>query len=124
MPAFVDGLTKERMLEIEAASVVDGEVVGDDLILTRHDGTTINAGNVRGPAGSGGGVDPVVMEFTFAVASTTWTLNHDFGQRYVEIYLTDPSGNVIEGDIQYIDENTAAVHWYYAMTGKAEVKYP
>lgn len=47
--AAVTGLTAARMLAIEAASVVDGEVVGDDLILTKHDGSTVNAGNVRGP---------------------------------------------------------------------------
>jgi len=39
------------MLAIEAASVVDGEVVGDNLILEKFDGSTINAGNVRGPQG-------------------------------------------------------------------------
>lgn len=52
--ATVTGLTAERMLEIEAASIVDGEVVGDDLILTRHDETEINAGNVRGATGPQG----------------------------------------------------------------------
>lgn len=54
--ATVTGLTKERMLEIEAASVVDGDVVVNDLILTKHDGSTINAGNVRGPVGANGAV--------------------------------------------------------------------
>ncbi|MET0785319.1 MAG: LamG-like jellyroll fold domain-containing protein [Paenisporosarcina sp.] len=49
--ATVTGLTAERMQAIEAASVVDGDVVGNDLILTKHDGSTINAGNVRGPTG-------------------------------------------------------------------------
>jgi microcystin-dependent protein len=52
--ASVTGLTAERMLAIEAASIVDGEVVGDNLILTKHDATTINAGNVRGPIGPTG----------------------------------------------------------------------
>jgi microcystin-dependent protein len=42
------------MLEIEAASVVDGEIRGDDLILTKHDGTEIDAGSVRGPVGPAG----------------------------------------------------------------------
>ncbi len=42
--ATVTGLTAERMLEIEAASVVDGEVVGGNLILTKHDETEIDAG--------------------------------------------------------------------------------
>jgi Concanavalin A-like lectin/glucanases superfamily len=52
----VTGLTADRMLAIEAASVVDGDVVGDNLILTKHDGSQINAGSVRGPAGPQGPV--------------------------------------------------------------------
>lgn len=51
--ASVTGYTAARMQEIENAAIVDGEVVGDDLILTRFDTTTINAGNVRGPIGPG-----------------------------------------------------------------------
>jgi microcystin-dependent protein len=44
--ATVTGLTAERMLEIEAASVVDGTINGSGhLILTTHDGTNIDAGN-------------------------------------------------------------------------------
>lgn len=50
----VTGLTAERMLAIEAASVVDGDVVGNNLILTKHDGSTTDAGNVRGPQGAAG----------------------------------------------------------------------
>lgn len=49
--ATITGLTAERMEEIEAASIVDGSIVGDNLILEKHDGSTINAGNVRGPQG-------------------------------------------------------------------------
>src|SRR3954467_6625697 len=52
--ATITGMTAERMLEIEAASVVDGDIVGDDLFLTRKDGTPLNAGNVRGPRGADG----------------------------------------------------------------------
>lgn len=44
--ATVTGLTAARMLEIEAASVVDGEINGTGhLILTKHDGTQIDAGS-------------------------------------------------------------------------------
>lgn len=50
----ITGLTAERMIEIEDASVVSGTVVTDDLILTNHGGDTINAGNVRGPQGPQG----------------------------------------------------------------------
>lgn len=43
--------TADRMKAIEDGTIVDGDVVGDDLVLLRHDGTPINAGNVRGPQG-------------------------------------------------------------------------
>lgn len=44
--ATVTGLTAERMLAIEAASVVDGAIDTEGhLILTKHDGTEIDAGN-------------------------------------------------------------------------------
>ena len=59
----VTSLTADRMLAIEAASVVDGDVVGDNLILTKHDGSQINAGNVRGapgPSGPQGALLPVI----------------------------------------------------------------
>jgi hypothetical protein len=53
--ATVTGFTAERMQEIEDTCVVDGEVVGDDLILQQRNGTPINAGSVRGPIGPTGG---------------------------------------------------------------------
>lgn len=49
--ATITGLTAARMLAIEAASVVDGSIVGDNLILEKHDASTVDAGNVRGPQG-------------------------------------------------------------------------
>lgn len=50
--ATVTGLTAARMLEIEAASVVDGSVdAAGNLTFTTHDGTPIDAGNVKGPQG-------------------------------------------------------------------------
>lgn len=54
---IITGLTATRMLAIEASSVVSGAVVGNNLILTKHDGSTINAGNVRGAQGVPGDVD-------------------------------------------------------------------
>jgi hypothetical protein len=51
----VTGLTADRMLSIEGASVIDGDVDSNgNLILTKHDGTQINAGSVKGPAGPQG----------------------------------------------------------------------
>lgn len=50
----VTSLTAARMISIEANCIVDGDIVGDNLILTKHNGSTIDAGNVRGPTGSPG----------------------------------------------------------------------
>lgn len=52
--ATITGFTADRMSAIEAASVVSGVVNSDHLILTKHDGSTIDAGDVRGPKGDTG----------------------------------------------------------------------
>lgn len=49
--ATVTAFTAERMLDIENSTIVDGDIVGDNLILKRRDDVTIDAGNVRGPIG-------------------------------------------------------------------------
>lgn len=60
MTTSVTGFTAARSTAIEAASVVSGEVDGSThhLILTQHDGATIDAGNVRGPTGPTGATGP------------------------------------------------------------------
>ena len=61
--ATVTVFTASRMEAIEAASIVSGTVNGNgDLILTRHDNTTVNAGNVIGPEGPQGPVGEVTQE--------------------------------------------------------------
>lgn len=109
--ATVTGLTADRMLAIEAASVVDGDVVGDNLILTKHDGSQINAGSVRGPQGSQGPVGSMLAVLAAKTVQEPGLTNQiragrqlspaDFGAMGlnvpVAIYnlsdLTDVSGN-------------------------------
>lgn len=50
----VTGLTADRMIAMENATVVDGDIVGDNLVLKTRDGTSIDAGSVRGPIGPPG----------------------------------------------------------------------
>src|SRR5262249_2242791 len=53
--ATVTGLTADRMLEIENESIVAGAIdENGHLILTKFDGTTIDAGVAIGPAGPQG----------------------------------------------------------------------
>jgi microcystin-dependent protein len=58
----ITGFTSERMLGIENNTVVSGVISGDDLILTKHDGTTVIAGEVRGPVGPQGPEGEVTTE--------------------------------------------------------------
>lgn len=68
--ATVTGFTAERMQNIEDATVVDGNIVGDDLILITNDATEINAGSVRGPQGIQGPIGEVSdAELTAAIAA-------------------------------------------------------
>ena len=53
--ATITGLTADRMLEIEGATVISGAIVNDHLILTKFDGTTVDAGVLPpGPTGPQG----------------------------------------------------------------------
>lgn len=78
--ATVNGYTAERMKQIEDSAIVSGVVVGDQLMLTRYDSTTINAGNVRGPQGIQGPIGATTIP---AGAVMMWTT------------LTPPSGWLI-----------------------------
>lgn len=73
----VTGFTAERMQAIENQAVVDGAVVGDDLVLTRHDGNLINAGSVRGapgPPGPPGGLGEAPENgTTYGRKNAAWT---------------------------------------------------
>lgn len=61
--ATITGFTAERMSEIEGASIIDGIVVGDNLILTKHNGEQIEAGPVVGPQGPQGETGPPGFSF-------------------------------------------------------------
>jgi hypothetical protein len=74
----VQVFTADRMLAIENSSIVDGSVVGDNLILEQNDGTPIDAGNVRGPQGSQGiqGVQGTPgLDAAFVVRATATSAN-------------------------------------------------
>lgn len=60
--ATITGLTAERMLEIEGATVIGGKIENNHLILTKFDGTEVDAGTLppgpQGPVGPAGGLIP------------------------------------------------------------------
>jgi hypothetical protein len=52
--ATITGLTAARMQEIIDGTIVDADVIGDHLILTKEDGSTIDTGVVKGDPGAPG----------------------------------------------------------------------
>lgn len=103
--ATVSGLTAARMLEIEAASVVDGEIVGDNLILTKHDATTINAGNVRGPQGPAGPTGPAGPVPSYVTSLPGSPSNGD------EIYLVLSAALGLLGHFRYNSGSASPYKW-------------
>jgi hypothetical protein len=59
-----------RMLEIENGTIVDGSVIGDNLILEKKDGTPVDAGNVRGPQGIQGNTGAAGADAAFLVRAS------------------------------------------------------
>lgn len=52
--ATVTGYTAAKMQEINDTTIIDGDVIGDNLILHPRNAPDIDAGNVRGPQGDKG----------------------------------------------------------------------
>ena len=72
--ATITGFTSTKMQAIEDSTVVDGNIVGDNLILVTRDATQIDAGNVRGPQGIQGPIGEVstsAMNIAIAAAIAT-----------------------------------------------------
>ena len=76
----VTGLTAARMIAIENASVISGLInASGKLILTKKDGTTIDAGTAKGAAGTNG-LTPIwrgdsVTSLAIAIASKVFTIS-------------------------------------------------
>jgi hypothetical protein len=52
--AIVNGYTAEHMEQIKNNVIVDGSVIGNNLVLVKQSGATVDAGNVRGTPGTNG----------------------------------------------------------------------
>jgi hypothetical protein len=72
--------------------------------------------------GGGGGSGLRTYEQSFASASTTWVVNHNFNSVAVEVNAFDPTGLIqYEPEVELTSVNTATIRWYYPTTGIARV---
>jgi len=129
----VTGLTAARMAEIEAAAIVDAEVVGDDLILTKHDSTTINAGDVRGPQGDTGdpGADGIGLpaggttgQVLAKVDGTDYNVLWSTLLRYATLNIQTDSYNLQLGDAESLVEIYSASAKTVTILPDSSVDFP
>lgn len=63
------GLTSSRILTSRNDILVGGSVVGNNLVLTKYSGSTVDVGSVRGVTGSNG--NPAVLYSAVSVVTTS-----------------------------------------------------
>lgn len=110
-----DGLKVAVLLGDEVAFSPPGESRSSNVVAR-----VSNLEREGSPSAAAGGTDQS-LNVTFATASTTWTINHNFARKYVDVITLDGSGNEIVGDIEYVNSNTVSIHFYFAQSGTARV---
>lgn len=95
----VTSLTSDRMEAIEASSVVDGSVDLDgNFTLTKHDGSTIDAGNIKGPKGD--------LSVSLADAMPGSVIFNDDFQRPNQVLASGGNGMLAPTGQRYRSEGT------------------
>lgn len=57
---------------------------------------------------------------TQAIPSASWSINHGLN-KFSSVSIVDTSGNIVEGDVQYIDLNNITVTFSASFAGKAYI---
>ena len=68
--------------------------------------------------GGGGGDNDKYYEHIQAVASNTWTINHNLNKK-PSIMVVDSADNVVTGEEKYIDNNSVIIKFNGQFKGKA-----
>jgi len=58
------------------------------------------------------------FEFTQEEPASTWVIEHNLG-KYPSVTIVNPSGEMVQTDYTYINENTIEVYFASAFAGKA-----
>lgn len=96
----ITGYTAERMKQIEDETVIGGNIVGNDLLLARRDGQSVNAGRVTGATGPTGPQGPPGVDADFGgyaepltdFGNVSGTVTLDFAVR--NVWKVNPTGAI------------------------------
>lgn len=80
---------------------------------------TVYAQAAPGPMGPPGTASAgAFFHFINGVPSTIWTINHNLGF-YPAVTTIENTGDIMEGELEYVDINNVIVHFAYAVDGDA-----
>lgn len=114
------------------------QTVGPSSLVVVGEGITVPVVSVgmQGPAGAVGltgptgatgatgeqGIPGVAQVYTHQqnIASATWTIVHNLGA-YLPVTVVDSSGEMVEGDVDYVDINTVILYFGAPFGGTAYV---
>lgn len=104
------------MIEIvESRTVVELDEIRTELVL--------QAPGPQGPAGPAGPAGPPGGELAYthiqAIASDTWTIEHNLGTYVGGVQVVDSAGTAVVGDITYQDENVLVLTFASAFAGRS-----
>lgn len=73
--------------------------------------------NCGGGSGGSGGGDKYFV-YDQAIPSNTWEIHHNLG-KHPSVSVVDSAGDLVEGDCNYLDNNSLILTFSGAFSGKA-----
>ena len=134
----VTGLTAARMEAMEDDQVISGAISGDNLILTKRGGATVNAGNVRGPQGPYGapplvstlppapanGDEVYFQDASMATNGIIWHLRYRSGASGSYKWEVVSAGPLIDGIASEVNKTVAVALTYYDFSAPISIDVP
>lgn len=120
-------MTQEINVIVPPPIVVDVIIPGQSvnppppIIIGPGQGGSIGAQGVQGTQGLQGpiGITPVVSyRHIQGISSAVWAVNHNLGF-YPNVTVEDSAGTIVEGDIDYIDQNSLQLTFSSPFSGYA-----
>lgn len=77
----------------------------------------------EGPQGEPGQAGPGAIEYTqyFASPMTVWLVQHNLGSKTLNVQAFTSDDELLESDVEFVDENTVRIEWYYPLSGYVRV---
>lgn len=107
------------VVEIDATNIeINVEKSITEVLISQEQGPQGAQGPV-GPTGPAGvSADAVSYRHIQSVSSNTWQINHNLGW-YPNITVVDSAGSVVEGEVDYTNENSLTLLFATPFSGTA-----